>query len=154
MAPPHREFNTGGIPLGYLITFRAYGTWLHGDSRGSVDRFHNRYGSPSIPNNRRWREYNERALKRPHVTLRSRRRLDIQAAIRETCQIRKWTLWAVNIRTNHVHSVVTARCSPESVLNAFKANATRKMRETGNWRSGLTPWVAKGVSVGSGRSRI
>src|SRR4029077_14507206 len=39
------------IPLAYLITFRAHGTWLHGDRRGSVDRFHNRYGTPRIPPN-------------------------------------------------------------------------------------------------------
>jgi len=30
------------------------------------------------------------------------------------------------------------------VLNAFKANATRKMRESGCWQSGKTPWVKKG----------
>jgi hypothetical protein len=34
MTHPHREFNPDPVPLGYLITFRAYGTWLHGDSRG------------------------------------------------------------------------------------------------------------------------
>jgi len=33
-------------PLGYLITCRTYGTWLHGDARGSVDRDHNVYGTP------------------------------------------------------------------------------------------------------------
>ncbi|HSE32832.1 MAG TPA: hypothetical protein VLA93_14760 [Pyrinomonadaceae bacterium] len=27
---PHDEFNTDGV-LGYLISFRCYGTWLHGD---------------------------------------------------------------------------------------------------------------------------
>jgi hypothetical protein len=48
MTHPHREFNPDRVPLAYLITFRAYGTWLHGDSRGSVDRFHNRYGAPLI----------------------------------------------------------------------------------------------------------
>jgi len=51
MAHPHREFTESRIPLAYLITFRAYGTWLHGDSRGSVDRFHNRYGAPLIAPN-------------------------------------------------------------------------------------------------------
>jgi hypothetical protein len=51
MTHPHREFNADRVPLAYLITFRAYGTWLHGDSRGSVDRFHNRYGVPLIPAN-------------------------------------------------------------------------------------------------------
>src|SRR5260370_25636817 len=30
-----REFNEDHTPLGYLITFRTYGTWLHGDQRGS-----------------------------------------------------------------------------------------------------------------------
>jgi REP element-mobilizing transposase RayT len=45
---------------------------------------------------------------------------------------------------NHVHSVVSAKCAPELVLNAFKANATRTMRASGSWRSGKTPWVEKG----------
>ena len=40
-----RELEDERIPLGYLITFRGYGTWLHGDRRGSVDRFHNRFGT-------------------------------------------------------------------------------------------------------------
>jgi hypothetical protein len=47
-AHTHREFRTEDIPLAYLISFRAYGTWLHGDRRGSVGHFHNRYGT--LPN--------------------------------------------------------------------------------------------------------
>jgi hypothetical protein len=45
MAPP--MWNDTDLPLGYLITFRCYGTWLHGDERGSIDRFHNRYSPPT-----------------------------------------------------------------------------------------------------------
>ena len=56
MTHPHREFNEEHVPQGYLITFRCYGTWLHGDGRGSVDRFHNRYGSPLIPPNKQWND--------------------------------------------------------------------------------------------------
>ena len=48
MTSPHRESNDDNIPLAYFITFRAYGTWLHGDERGSVDRLHNTFGSPSL----------------------------------------------------------------------------------------------------------
>ena len=33
-------------PAGHFLTFRTYGTWLHGDARGSVDRFHNVPGEP------------------------------------------------------------------------------------------------------------
>ncbi len=36
---PHRDFQADHIPLAYLITFRSYGTWLHGRA-GAVDRFH------------------------------------------------------------------------------------------------------------------
>jgi hypothetical protein len=39
---------------------------------------------------------------------------------------------------------VSANRDPEIVLNAFKANATRKMREAGCWQSPETPWVKKG----------
>ena len=142
MTHPHREFHA--IPLAYHITFRCYGTWLHGDPRGSVDRFHNRYGTPLIPPNTQWRQYNERSLKHPPVTLQAQRRAAVKEGIRETCKIRQWRLWALNVRTNHVHSVVSANCDPEIVLIALKANATRKMREAGCWNSSKTPWAKRG----------
>jgi len=145
MTHPHREFNVA--PLAYFITFRCYGTWLHGDPRGSVDRFHNRYGSSRIPANTQWRKYNERALKRPPVGLSARRRAILKESIRETCKIRRWRLWIVNVRTNHIHTVVSANCDPEIVLNAFKANATRKMRETQCWDSRSTPWARGGSKI-------
>ena len=35
----------GNYPLAYLITIRSYGTWVHGDEKGSVDRHgFNNYG--------------------------------------------------------------------------------------------------------------
>ena len=51
-------WNDTDIPLAYLITFRCYGTWLHGDRRGSIDRFHNRYKSPYVEANARWHHHN------------------------------------------------------------------------------------------------
>jgi REP element-mobilizing transposase RayT len=132
------------VPLAYLISFRAYGTWLHGDQRGSVDRHHNRFGTPRIAPNEPWRKYNQGLLRQAPVKLSSRQRASIEEAIRETCKIRGWELWTTNIRTNHVHTVVAAGCKPEKILAAFKANATRKLREAGLWRSGRSPWVLRG----------
>src|SRR3990167_6381427 len=37
------------IPLAYLITFTCFGTRLHGDESGSVDRNHNVPGTPFLP---------------------------------------------------------------------------------------------------------
>lgn len=69
----------------------------------------------------------------------------MEKAIRETCNIRKWHLHAINIRTNHVHAVVSIdEKKPENALNAFKANATREMRQSGCWKSERSPWADKG----------
>lgn len=67
MQPP-REFRDEHTPFGYLITFRSYGTWLHG-KQGSVDRFHNAYGTPKLPADDARYRYNRRALAQPPVKL-------------------------------------------------------------------------------------
>ena len=51
---------------------------------------------------------------------------------------------AFNVRTNHVHTVVCADRDADLVLNAFKANATRKLREELLWSYDFSPWVRKG----------
>jgi REP element-mobilizing transposase RayT len=48
------------------------------------------------------------------------------------------------VRSNHVHSVVSAPCKSDKVLSALKANATRKLSEAGYWRSSRSPWVYRG----------
>ena len=138
-------WNDTDIPIAYLITFRSYGTWLHGDERGSIDRFHNAYKSPRITPNQKWHRYNTQNLKREIVLLNAGQRTSIENAIRETCEKRNWILEAINVRTNHVHCVVKIGTkSPDSALNAFKANATRQMREDGRWQKAESPWADKG----------
>ena len=138
-------WNDTDIPLAYLITFRCYGTWLHGDERGSVDRFHNIYNSPYISRNEKWNRHSFQTLKTEPVRLDTARRSSVEKAIRETCEKRNWIMRAINIRTNHVHTVVSIGViKPEKVLNAFKANTTRQMRQDGCWNQAHSPWVDKG----------
>ena len=136
--------NNLGIPVAFFVTFRTYGTWLHGDERGSVNRSSNCYGAPMLPPDPRRRTRNERRLKLEPVGLDAARRLATSEAIRETCDVRGWWLYALNTRTNHVHVVVAAPCAAEQVLNAFKANATRTMRERGLWCYERSPWARGG----------
>jgi REP element-mobilizing transposase RayT len=128
------------LPLAYLITFRSYGTWLHGDERGSVDRFHNQYGAAYFAPNDARLDQNRRRLKRAPVILSLEQRQSIEQAIRETCDVRRWLLRAVNVRTNHAHAVVATQVRPELALNAFKANATRQLRQAGQWLHSRSPW--------------
>jgi REP element-mobilizing transposase RayT len=139
-----REFNEEHTPLAYFITFRCYGTWLHGDERGSVDRFNNRYGAPLIPPDKRWLKHNQNSLTREPVKLSTAQRAEVHTAISETCEKRRWLLHAANVRTNHVHVVVSATCGPARILSALKANGTRRMREAGYWQDKDTPWADGG----------
>ncbi len=138
-------WNDTEIPLAVFFTFRCYGTWLHGDERGSVDRKHNTYRSPKIPENTNWRKHNEQLLRNPPVTLNAARRKSVEKAIRELCIKRNWVLLALNIRTNHVHAVICIGSEkPNDALIALKANATRQLREDRLWPHEHTPWAEKG----------
>ena len=142
----HREseFNESGAPLAYFISFRCYGTWLHGDERGSVDLSHNMYRTPMLPPDEQRRSEMRSRMKRDPVELTATRRAAVEEGVRENCNKRGWVLRAINVRTNHVHSVVTSVGKPEPVMNALKANATRKMIEAGVWQRGIKRWSRHG----------
>ncbi len=140
-----RTWDDNQIPLAFLITFRTYGTWLHGDELTSTDRFMNKFGSPRIPERPARESYNKSIMKGEPVRLNAKQRNDIEKAIREVCEHRNWGLKAINVRTNHVHVVVsTGDRKPEKALNAFKAYATRRMKLNETWASERSPWVDKG----------
>ena len=98
-----KVWNDTDIPLAYLITFRTYGTWLHGDERGSIDRYHNRYGGPRVAPNQALVKQHAAKLKGHPVILTAEQRNLVESAIREVCDHREWILRAINVRTNHVH---------------------------------------------------
>ena len=138
-------WNDTDLPLRYLITFRCYGTWLHGDDRGSIDRFHNRYKSPYLPRSDRRHAINQRQLRTVPGSLNASQRQSVDSAIREVCAYRRWFLHALNVRTNHVHIVVSiGKIKPGKALNALKAYATRHMRQQGCWEYPHSPWADRG----------
>lgn len=130
--------------LGYFITFRTYGTWLHGHAEGSVDRERNAYGSPLIPPDQGWLERRGAMLKHPAVELDARQRFMVDATIREVAGHRGWRVVALNVRTTHVHAVVVGAASPEKMMADFKAYATRRMREAGVIGREVQPWAHHG----------
>jgi len=134
-------------PLAYLITFRTYGTWLHGDRRGSVDTHGwNTYGEPN-----RWADTDlvtemMARMKSGPFLLDGRMRRIVRLAIEDVCSFRAYLLQGLNVRTNHVHSVVTAETNPDSMATTFKANATRTLRENGLLHPDQKVW-SRGAST-------
>jgi len=143
--PDYVDFQCRTQPLAFLLTFRCYGTWLHGDERGAVDRknFH-RYGTPGMPANRKLAEDEKDALRHAAITLNPAQRAVVEKAIREVCEHRGYGLVAVNARTNHVHSVVKPSCKPEQVMDTFISYATRQLREAGLLGPNINPWSRHG----------
>jgi len=138
-------WNDTDTPIAYFITFSTYGNWLHGDKRGSINRYRNIYGTKYLPHDDKWVQANKHKLRQEPVKLNARQRTVIEQAIVACCLFRKWNLIAINVRTNHVHVVVDiGEQSSSRALNALKANATREMREKGVWTSDLSPWSERG----------
>ena len=137
-------WNDTDEPIAYMITFRTYGTWLAGDERGSIDRYHNKYGGPRAVMSRVREEVHSRRLKSPPFLLNAASRKLVESAIREVCTVRNWPLIAFSVRTNHAHVVSSGRSGSRKMLNDFKAYSTRQLRKHGEWMHEHSPWVDKG----------
>ncbi len=123
------DWDENSMPLAYLLTFRTYGTWHHGDARGSVDRkYHNSFRSPKIRVTPQLVETEKTRQKSPTFIFDGRQRPVVETAILEVCKSRTYTLHALNVCTNHVHAVVSADVKPEKIIEAFKSYATRGLR--------------------------
>jgi REP element-mobilizing transposase RayT len=120
------------FPRAYFLTWTTYGTWLHGDERGSVDDEHNVYKTPYAPPNAdRVMRHFGRLVNQPVLMDGNTRRI-VHETIFAHCGIRGWTIKALNVRTNHVHLVVSCgRVDPDTVMRQLKAWCTRRLREAG-----------------------
>jgi REP element-mobilizing transposase RayT len=133
----------------YFITFRTYGTWLHGDERGSVDRAHNQVGTELLAPDANLERYRRQLMKSPPVHLDGERRACVESTLREVATHRGWAIHALNVLSNHVHVVVETdetpeNAKPEKALNDFKAWATRRLRESGSLSNAAEVWEHHG----------
>lgn len=124
-----RDWDDNEAPLAFLITFRTYGTWLHGDDHYSVDRHgKNHYGGAKVLPSRNLAGMMNEGRTSKVFELNGKQRAVVETAVRSVCKARGYKLIAINVRTNHVHIVVEAFIAPEKVINAFKSNCTRELR--------------------------
>lgn len=122
-------YENNDFPLAYLLTFRTYGTWHHGDERFSVGRNGmNSYGGPKFQPSVPFAEQMAGSQTQPSFLLSEEERICVGSAIESVCSHREYLLRAANVRTNHAHAVVSAGVQPEKIVNEFKAYATRKLR--------------------------
>jgi len=131
-------------PQTYLITFHTYGTWLHGDKKGSVDRFHNRYDTEVLRENESRKKISARSQKLGKFTLNLAQRRVVKKTVQEVSEYRSWDVVALNVRTNHIHVVVSGFDQPEKMLNDFKSYSTRRLRKAGLANHSEKIWLRHG----------
>ncbi|MEM7811288.1 MAG: transposase [Planctomycetota bacterium] len=127
-------------PLAFLLTWTCYGTWLPGDERGWLEK-----GETAIrPGDSFRASVAQRKMAESRVTLNLEQRRTVAGSMRGHAEFRSWELFALNVRTNHVHVVVGfAGTKPSVVIQQFKSYATRSLREQSPER---TRWWTKGGS--------
>lgn len=145
MTRDYIEFQDRSVPKAYFLSFRGYGTWLHGDERLSMDRKEfNKFGQGKIPPNVKLKQTEISELKNNPFTFTARMRDVIRTSIEEVCAFRKYHLIAVNVRSNHVHCVAAGAARPELIMNSFKSYATRHLKERSLISEGIKVWSRHG----------
>ena len=118
-------------PIAYLVTLRTFGTWLHGDARGSHHRLHRTYGTPPLPGRPRWEAVERLQARAPARLLDARSRAIVERVASDVCAYHGWDMLAANARTNHVHLVVATGGAPEDLVRSLKSWLTRRLVEAG-----------------------
>jgi REP element-mobilizing transposase RayT len=132
--------------LAYHIVWTTYGTWLPGDRRGWVKKNATGIQEPDPQREELAREH----MTEPAVLLTPTQRALVEQTIRAHCEIRKWHLHAINVRSNHIHVVVTADRDANEAMNQFKAWCSRKLSDAAGLQSpvarkaGRRRWFTEG----------
>jgi len=132
------------IPLAYFITFSCYGTHLHGQESGSVDRNNNLYGQPYLSLDAKIHQHKKERMKQDPYYIETKRGHIILNSIIETSKYRQWNLLAVHIRSTHVHIIIQALVNPEKVMNDLKAYASRALNKAGYDNKNRKRWTKHG----------
>jgi REP element-mobilizing transposase RayT len=131
-------------PLAYFLTWPTYGTWLPGTENGWVD-FKDGW---QLPDMKRLRE-SKAKMKESVCLLGANEQEIVERQIVETCKFRQWSLFAVECRSNHLHTVVGAKeTDPMKIRKDIKAWCSRRLNEESqqqrvNWwaERGSVRWI-------------
>jgi len=134
------------VPLAYHITFGTYGTRLHGDPRGTVDRSHNRPGDPIIGADPIWWSRESASLRFQPVLLTSEQQEFAEVAIPGICARGGWTYIICSAGTDHVHTMLSTAAEGAAVRKWLKRWLGEALSDAWPLLPGQS-WWAEGGSV-------
>jgi REP element-mobilizing transposase RayT len=108
------------FPLAYHITWGTYGTRLHGDERGTVDRGMNNYGDPIIGQDGDWQRIESSLLRFPPRILNPEQRVYAEQVLPAICVRGKWNLITAAAAPDHVHILLSAAVEGKDIRKWLK----------------------------------
>ena len=131
-------------PLGYFLSWGTYGTRLHGDPRGTVDRTNTTHRDPVLgPDEERW-EHERGQMKFPPVILTREKRLFAEELIPTICERGLWTYHTCAVAPDHVHVILTSEHEPKTIRRILKRWLGQSMSERWPPAEGATWWAECG----------
>ena len=135
--------------MGYHITFGTYGTRLHGDERGTVDRRRNRPGEPIVGRQEAWECLEANRLARPPIVLTAEQQEHAERTIPEICRRGGWAHRQSACGPDHVHVLLSAAADGRAIREWLKRwlgeamSARWPLPQGQSWwaKSGSVKWV-------------
>jgi REP element-mobilizing transposase RayT len=131
-------------PIGYHITFGTYGTRLHGDERGTVDRSENGFGEPIVGADGGWQQVERSRLRFPPRALTVEQRLAVQEIVPQVCVRGGWDHVATAAAPDHVHQFVRATVEGTDVRKWLKRWLSQAISERWPLSPGEVWWAECG----------
>jgi REP element-mobilizing transposase RayT len=126
--------------LAYHITWGTYGTRLHGDPRGTVDRIHNTFKSPVLGfDEHRW-ENEKSLLKFPPMRFNRAQMIQVESIIPDICARGFWKYHTCAAGPDHVHVIVTSEHDPEKIRRLLKRWTGQALAQLYPLPTGATFW--------------
>jgi hypothetical protein len=130
--------------LALHITWGTYGTRLHGDPRGTVDRYNNEHGAPVVGFvEHRW-EQEKSNLKFPPVVLTRPQMIHVEEQLPIVCERGYWKHIVGAAGPNHVHEILDATFDPETIRRLLKRWLGQSLTERWPLPDGATWWAECG----------
>ena len=131
-------------PLCYHITFGTYGTRLHGDDRGTVERAHNAFGEPIVGRDGEWQQVEASLLKFPPRMLTVEQRIAVEKIVPEICARGGWEHVDTAAAQDHVHNLVRAAAEGADVRKWLKRWLSQAMSARWPLLDGQVWWAECG----------
>ena len=113
----------------YFITLRTYGSWIHGNPKGSVTRQNNIFNTPRFSYCKKWQDTMQNAMQETRLALNKNQRETLLQSMVNTCHYNHWRLLAAHVRVDHAHLVLQSAFSKEETMGKIKCYATKELKK-------------------------